>query len=179
MEAETLKVIAAAGPKNSGGAAVKKPDYFEEVCDIVKDKAKSCPKNLLDSLGGPSITSDKKSLSSNDDKSARGPSETMLDEEEEDEKVRELTPVSPFLKVQATSNPKKGVNNNDILEFLKADAAKRDQQTNAMLDFFRKKAKKEDRRQRSFLSVLKDITGKKRKTETSSDTSSESDDDGK
>jgi len=168
MEAETLKVMAAAGPKNSGGAAVKKPDYFEDICDIVKDKAKACPKNLLDSLEAPTVTPNSKPVTAS--------VEENIDEEEQID--GDVSKTSPFLKVKTSSHPKKNATANEILEFLKNDAAKRDQQNAAMLNFFRKKAKKDDKRKKSFLSVLQDIAGsKKRKIETSDeDTSSESED---
>lgn len=122
MESETLKVIANAGPKNTGGGHIKKPSYFNDVHDVVKDKAKACPKNILDSLEAVQSTPE----SCNVKKKSNTPVEEKLSYEEEEQARDEASKPSLFLKVKTSSQPKKGVNNNAILEFLQADAAKRD-----------------------------------------------------
>ncbi|XP_026286653.1 uncharacterized protein LOC113212251 [Frankliniella occidentalis] len=159
MEGETLKVLAAAGPNNTGGGQVKKPSYFEEVHAVVKDKAKAVPKNLQDSLASSS---------------SQDVSQKISDDEEEPRPSDAASEVSPFLKVQTSSQPKRSPNNLEILKFLKEDAEKKDRQNENLIQFLKKKARKDDKRKRSFLSVLERIAGaKKSKTDDQETESSE------
>lgn len=88
--------------------------------------------------------------------------DNKLSDEEEEEAREAASKGSPFMKVKTTSQPKKNVNNSEILDFLKSDSSKRDKQSVDLLKFLRKKAKKDDKRKRSFLAVLQDIAGKKK-----------------
>ena len=142
MESGTLKLIANGGPKNSGGAAVKKPPYFEDVHDVVKDKAKAIPKNIVDTLEEPDIIAVNKPEEQEDDPAK------MLDKDGAPG-AKGTSRNSPFLKVKGSSQPKKkAVKTNDIMEFLIKDSEKRDKQNEEMLCFLRKKAKKDAKRKK-------------------------------
>lgn len=98
MEADALKFIFSAGPNNSGGRAIKKPKYFEDMFDVVKDTAKACPKKIQDSLTDNGQTQDPGQAQTSQIKEKQGTNVAASDEDgpivEEEEKMQSGN--SPF-----------------------------------------------------------------------------------
>jgi len=50
MEGKTITFIQNGGPKSTGAGKLKRPVFYDEVRDIIKDSAKATPVNLMDTM---------------------------------------------------------------------------------------------------------------------------------
>lgn len=160
MEAKTLEAIAKSGPRNTGGGKVVRPDYFEDVADVVKDKAKALPKNLVDSLAcsskGPS-PGPANSLKRSKDES-KGEDDEDEDDSDECDASKSISAGSPFMKVLSSSKPKKKkVENADLLMYMKEEAAERKAQNQKIIDLLGKKVEDDNMHKKALLETLQGI----------------------
>ncbi|XP_018372391.1 PREDICTED: uncharacterized protein LOC108767162 [Trachymyrmex cornetzi] len=164
MEGKTITFIQNGGSKSTGAGKLKKPAFYDEVRDIIKDSAKATPVNLMDTMSDLSSQTSSSSVSNDFLKSSKCSQEFSCsakdsDEPLSDDDAKELISnqkkVSPFLKVQNTTKAKKRkIDNSALLNFLKQDSEERKTQNKNLVQLLTKKMEQEKESKKQMLEIL-------------------------
>ncbi|XP_039309165.1 uncharacterized protein LOC120358606 [Solenopsis invicta] len=150
VEGKTMTFIQNGGPKRTGSGKLKKPAFYDEVRDIIKDSAKAIPVNLMDTMSDETSSSSTSGSSRGNtpvypqEPPAKDSDEPLSDDEGE-QLISNKNKVSLFLKVQNTTKVKKQkIDNSAILEFLKQDANERKTQNENLIQLLAQKMEQEN-----------------------------------
>ncbi|XP_032684700.1 uncharacterized protein LOC116850483 isoform X1 [Odontomachus brunneus] len=172
MQGKTITFIQNGGPKSTGSGKLKKPAFYDEVRDVIKDSAKAIPINCMDTMSNlsnqASPSSRASSSSGNNDSaypqkscqsSVRNSEEPLSDNEAKLAFNKEN--VNPFLKVQRTTKAKKQkVESSAIYNFLKQDAGERKVQNENLMKLLAQKMEQEKKSKRQMLEILSKLLDK-------------------